>query len=96
MLDAMQADGTLGCFALTERLAGVNSGLVVQTTAEWKPESGRFLLRTPHDGACKNWISQGLTATKAVVMADLIVGGKSRGPHAFLIDLRDGRGPSRL
>ena len=71
---------------------GVNSGLVVQTTAEWRPENGQFLLRTPHDGACKNWISQGLTATKAVVMADLIVNGKSKGPHAFLIDLRDASG----
>lgn len=92
MLDEMQAEGTLGCFALTERLAGVNSGLVVQTTAEWRPDRGQFLLRTPHDGACKNWISQGLTATKAVVMADLIAGGESKGPHAFLIDLRDARG----
>jgi acyl-CoA oxidase len=61
-LEAMQHDGTLGCFALTERLAGVNSGLVVQTTATWHPGKGQFLLSTPHDGACKNWISQGLTA----------------------------------
>ena len=66
----------------------MNSGLVVQTTATWHPGKGQFLLRTPHDGACKNWISQGLTATKAVVMADLVVGGESKGPHAFLIDLR--------
>eukprot|EP00227_Mantoniella_beaufortii_P000632 CAMPEP_0197615092 /NCGR_PEP_ID=MMETSP1326-20131121/59855_1 /TAXON_ID=1155430 /ORGANISM="Genus nov. species nov., Strain RCC2288" /LENGTH=585 /DNA_ID=CAMNT_0043183973 /DNA_START=106 /DNA_END=1864 /DNA_ORIENTATION=+ len=87
-LEEMQREGTLGCFALTERLAGVNSGLVVQTTAEWHPRRGQFLLSTPHDGACKNWISQGLTATKAVVMADLLVGGTSKGPHAFLIDLR--------
>ena len=99
MLEGMQADGTLGCFALTERLAGVNSGLVVQTTAEWRPTTdktngvgGGFILHTPHDGACKNWISQGLTAKKAVVMADLIVGGESKGPHAFLINLRDARG----
>jgi len=91
-LERMQADGTLGCFALTERLAGVNSGLVVQTTATWLPEEARFLLRTPHDGACKNWISQGLTATKAVVVADLITRGTSRGPHAFLVDLRDAHG----
>ncbi len=93
-LDEMQRDGELGCFALTEKLAGVNSGLVVQTTARWVPDKGAFLLHTPHDGACKNWISQGLTACKAVVMADLIVGGESKGPHAFLVELRaKGSGP---
>jgi acyl-CoA oxidase len=96
-LRRMQTDGVLGCFALTERLAGVNSGLVVQTVAEWcpspdRPDGGRFLLRTPHDGARKNWISQGLTASTAVVFADLLVGGVSVGPHAFLIRLRDDDG----
>ena len=47
-----------------------------------------FLLDCPNEGAYKNWISQGLTADKCVVMADLRVGGKSFGPHAFLIDFR--------
>ena len=36
-LDAIQDAGQLGCFGLTERLAGVNSGLVVNTTARWDP-----------------------------------------------------------
>ena len=100
-LKQMQRDGTLGCFALTERLAGVNSGLVVRTTAEWIPDArradgGRFLLRTPDAGARKNWISQGLVAAKAVVVADLLVDAKSVGPHAFLVTLRDSRGrPSK-
>jgi acyl-CoA oxidase len=87
-LTRMRRDGTLGCFALTERLAGVNSGLVVQTTATYDPTADAFVLRTPHAGATKNWISQGLTATRAVVVADLIVDGASAGPHAFLIALR--------
>ena len=96
-LKQMQRDGTLGCFALTERLAGVNSGLVVHTTCAWIPDArrrdgGRFLLRTPHAGARKNWISQGLVATKAVVVADLLVNDRSVGPHAFLVTLRDARG----
>jgi len=96
-LKRMQRDGTLGCFALTERLAGVNSGLVVHTTAAWVPDArqkdgGRFLLRTPTDGATKNWISQGLVAAKAVVVADLLVNDESVGPHAFLVTLRDARG----
>lgn len=46
----------LGCFALTERLAGVNSGLVVDTTAEF--HDGHFIINTPTPSAAKNWISQ--------------------------------------
>jgi acyl-CoA oxidase len=88
-MSAMQEAGQLGCFGLTEKLAGVQSGLVVQTTMEWNQERQRFVLNTPHKGAQKNWISQGYTADKAVVMADLIVGGKSVGPHAFLMDFRN-------
>ncbi|GBG28060.1 Acyl-coenzyme A oxidase-like protein [Hondaea fermentalgiana] len=88
-LDDMQKAGTLGCFCLTEKYAGVNSGLVVQTTATWIPERQQFLLDTPNDGAKKNWISQGLTATSAVVIANLIVNGKSHGPHGFVMKIRD-------
>ena len=33
LLEQMQERGVLGCFALTEKLAGVNSGLVVRRTA---------------------------------------------------------------
>jgi len=83
-----QAKGQLGCFALTEKLAGVQSGLVVQTTAEWKEDKQTFILNTPHEGARKNWISQGFSADKAVVVADLTVGGERVGPHAFVVDFR--------
>merc|ERR1740130_583496 len=88
LLDEMQDKGELGCFGLTERLAGVNSGLVVNTTMTWHPEKQQFLLNSPNEGSFKNWISQGCTADKAVVMADLTVAGKSHGPHAFLMDFR--------
>jgi len=54
----------------------------------WHADKQQFLLDCPNEGAYKNWISQGLTADKCVVMADLRVGGKSYGPHAFLIDFR--------
>jgi len=89
LLDDMQQKGSLGCFALTEVLAGVNSGLVVNTTATWVPEKQQFLLETPNEGAKKNWISQGLTANLAVVIANLCVNGKFYGPHGFLIRIRD-------
>jgi acyl-CoA oxidase len=61
---------------LTEQLAGVQSGLVVETTAVWDEKTREFALNTPHAGARKNWISQGATADKAVVVASLTVAGK--------------------
>jgi len=88
-LDEMQDKGVLGCFCLTEKFAGVNSGLVVDTTATWMPDRQEFLLETSTEGSKKNWISQGLTATRAVVMANLCVGGKFYGPHGFLVQIRD-------
>jgi len=91
-LENIQAKGQLGCFALTERLAGVNSGLVVQTTATWNEAKRVFVLDSPTEGSCKYWISQGLTAEKATVIADLRVNNKSYGPHGFLIDMRSADG----
>ena len=38
--------------------AGVLSGLIVETTADWNPELQKFILHTPSDKAAKNWISQ--------------------------------------
>eukprot|EP00959_Pyramimonas_sp_CCMP1952_P143062 2995040-Pyramimonas_sp.AAC.1 len=87
-LSEMQDQGLLGCFGLTERLAGVSSGLVVNAVADWDNEANTFTINTLDVGAAKNWISQGLVADKAVVVADLRVGGKSYGPHAFFIDFR--------
>jgi acyl-CoA oxidase len=87
-LEEIQRKGQLGCFALTETLAGVNSGLVVGTKATWLPGEKAFVLESEGAGDRKNWISQGLVGDKAVVMADLHVAGRSHGPHAFLMDLR--------
>ena len=44
LLDRLQEEGKLGCFALTEKLAGVSSGLVVNTTCTWDPELKNFIL----------------------------------------------------
>jgi acyl-CoA oxidase len=84
----MQTEGELGCFALTEVTAGVSSGLVVETTATWDVRRRCFTLHTPNSGACKNWISQGLAADAAVVIASLLVDGKNMGPHAFYVKMR--------
>eukprot|EP00928_Gymnodinium_smaydae_P044340 TRINITY_DN2957_c0_g5_i1.p1 TRINITY_DN2957_c0_g5~~TRINITY_DN2957_c0_g5_i1.p1 ORF type:complete len:492 (-),score=67.66 TRINITY_DN2957_c0_g5_i1:153-1502(-) len=91
-LEDIQKRGSLGCFALTEKLAGVNSGMIVQTTAEWDDATQEFVIDSPTEGSHKNWISAGLCADLALVVADLKVAGKSYGPHAFLVDMRkDGK-----
>lgn len=87
-LEEIQRKGELGCFGLTEKLAGVNSGLVVKTQAFWEPSKQMFRLVSASEGAHKNWISQGLVADKCAVVADLNVDGKSYGPHGFLMDFR--------
>mmetsp|Transcript_42365 Transcript_42365/g.79386 ORF Transcript_42365/g.79386 Transcript_42365/m.79386 type:complete len:479 (+) Transcript_42365:66-1502(+) len=84
----IQKKGQVGCFGLTEVLAGVNSGLVVNTTAHWDPALQQFCIHSPDAGSHKNWISQGLVADMCVVVADLHVGRRSFGPHAFLMELR--------
>lgn len=92
LLDGYQKRGLLGCFALTEKLAGVNSGMVVQTTVEWDDAAQEFIIDSPTEGSRKNWISAGLCADVALVVADLRVAGKSHGPHALLVEMRkDGK-----
>eukprot|EP00930_Biecheleria_cincta_P069070 TRINITY_DN56861_c0_g1_i1.p1 TRINITY_DN56861_c0_g1~~TRINITY_DN56861_c0_g1_i1.p1 ORF type:complete len:466 (+),score=89.15 TRINITY_DN56861_c0_g1_i1:43-1440(+) len=91
-LDDIQKRGLLGCFALTEKLAGVNSGMIVQTTVEWDDAAQEFVIDSPTEGSHKNWISAGLCADLALVVADLKVAGKSYGPHALLVEMRkDGK-----
>jgi acyl-CoA oxidase len=89
MLEEIQESGELGCFALTEQLAGVNSGLVVDTRITWDNDNQNFVLESVGGGANKNWISQGLVGDKAVVLADLNVNNQSYGPHAFIMNLRE-------
>eukprot|EP01061_Rhynchopus_euleeides_P030328 TRINITY_DN50413_c0_g1_i1.p1 TRINITY_DN50413_c0_g1~~TRINITY_DN50413_c0_g1_i1.p1 ORF type:complete len:563 (+),score=269.99 TRINITY_DN50413_c0_g1_i1:42-1691(+) len=86
--------GELGSFLLTERAAGVLSGLIVDTTAtfvsaEEHPSGPGFLIQTPTPDACKVWISQGLEAEHGVVIARLFVKGKDMGPHGFIVRMND-------
>ena len=63
----------LGCFGLTEKFAGVSSGMVVESIAEVDLQMREFLLTSPNEGAYKNWISQGFvdgfSGAKAVTTA---------------------------
>jgi acyl-CoA oxidase len=85
--------GELGSFALTERQAGVLSGLVVEcearVTADGSGRQHHFVLSSlGKDAARKTWISQGLKANHSVVVARLVLAdGVDKGPHAFIVDL---------
>ncbi|KPI37836.1 Peroxisomal acyl-coenzyme A oxidase 1 [Cyphellophora attinorum] len=79
----------IGCYAQTELGHGSNvRGL--ETTATWNAEDKTFTIHSPHLTASKWWIgSLGKTANHAAVMAQLIINGKSYGPHPFVVQIRD-------
>ncbi len=85
-----QNSGALGCFAFTEKGAGVLSGAGVETTATYDSASDTFEIHSPTKTAVKNWISQGCYAEHAVILAELIMpDGTSRGPHLFWVKIAD-------
>ncbi|KAJ2659194.1 hypothetical protein IWW48_003630 [Coemansia sp. RSA 1200] len=78
----------LGCYAQTEIGHGSNvQGL--ETTCTYVPETDEFEVHTPSIRASKWWIgSLGVTATHAMVMAQLVVGGKNYGPNPVVVPIR--------
>jgi hypothetical protein len=91
-LYATQAGGDLGCFAFTECGAGVLSGAGVETTATFDEKREVFVIHTPVPSARKNWISQGMFAERAVILANLIFKGTNYGPHIFWARIADRKG----
>lgn len=88
-LDKAERYENIGCYAQTELGHGSNvRGL--ETTATWNPGEKNFTLHSPHLTASKWWIgSLGKAANYAVVMAQLVIGGKTYGPHPFVLQIRD-------
>ncbi|KAJ1974616.1 hypothetical protein H4R34_004654 [Dimargaris verticillata] len=78
----------LGCYAQTELGHGSNvQGL--ETTATFIPETNEFEIHSPSLTAAKWWSGGlGIVATHAIVMAQLVVKGKSYGPHPFVVPIR--------
>jgi acyl-CoA oxidase len=79
-----------GCFAMTE--TGHGSDVQhLRTTATY--DNGEFVVHTPHQSARKDYIGNAARDGRAaVVFAQLVTGGRSRGVHAFLVPIRDGEG----
>ena len=91
LADAMNAR-LLGCFAMTEHGHGSDVA-AVQTTATYDPATEQFTVHTPIESARKEYIGNAAEHGQlAVVFAQLITGGASRGVHAFVVPLRGADG----
>ncbi|KAK0524752.1 hypothetical protein OC842_005731 [Tilletia horrida] len=88
-LEPAYANQITGCYAQTELGHGSNvQGL--ETTATWIEQDKEFEIHSPSLTASKWWIGGlGRSADHAILMAQLIVNGKRKGPHPFIIQIRD-------
>ncbi|WCJ25854.1 Peroxisomal acyl-coenzyme A oxidase 1 [Euphorbia peplus] len=78
----------IGCYAQTELGHGSNvQGL--ETTATFDQETDEFVIHSPTLTSSKWWPGGlGKVSTHAVVYARLMIGGKQRGVHGFIVQLR--------
>ncbi|SEF27159.1 Acyl-coenzyme A oxidase [Amycolatopsis pretoriensis] len=82
--------GLLGCFAMTEHGHG-SDVQHLRTTATFA--DGGFVVHTPDTMAQKEYIGNAARDGRmAVVFAQLVTGGESRGVHAFMVPIRDESG----
>ncbi|XP_070578544.1 acyl-coenzyme A oxidase-like protein [Ptychodera flava] len=80
-----------GMFAMSERGHGSNVRQL-QTEAHYDPGAQEFVINTPCEDAQKIYIGNALQGNYACVFAQLIVDRKSKGPHAFIVPIRDENG----
>ena len=62
----------------------------LETTATYDPATETFIINSPTISSAKWWIGDlGVYCTHAAMFAQLIIGEKSHGLHAFLVPIRD-------
>ncbi|MDP9794000.1 acyl-CoA oxidase [Catenuloplanes nepalensis] len=91
-LPGIVAGDVMGCFAMTETGHGSDVQRL-RTTAVYDPGTQSFDLHTPYEAARKDYIGNAARDGRmAVVFAQLIVGERRHGVHAFLVPIRDDGG----
>lgn len=86
---AVNLNGVIGCFGMTELGHGSNVA-GVETLAEYDSSTDEFVINTPTLTATKWWIGGAAeTASHAIVFARMIVAGRDYGPQPFVCPLRD-------
>lgn len=87
-LSDLVAGRLLGCFAMTETGHGSNVQ-ALGTVARYEVDTQEFVITTPDDSARKDYIGNAAEHGElAVVFAQLEVGGRSEGVHAFVVPIR--------
>ncbi|XP_058523592.1 acyl-coenzyme A oxidase-like protein [Ochotona princeps] len=87
----LQEQKYTGMFAMTERGHGSNVR-GIQTEATFDLSAQEFVIDTPCEDAEKMYIGNAMHGNYAVVFAQLIIHGKSQGPHCFIVPIRDENG----
>uniref|UniRef100_A0A2K6BZ52 Acyl-CoA oxidase/dehydrogenase middle domain-containing protein n=1 Tax=Macaca nemestrina TaxID=9545 RepID=A0A2K6BZ52_MACNE len=87
----LQKQKYTGMFAMTER--GHRSNVRgIQTEATVDLSAQEFVIDTPCENAEKMYIGNAMYRNYAAVFAQLIVDGRSQGPHCFMVLVRDENG----
>ncbi|XP_054198789.1 acyl-coenzyme A oxidase-like protein isoform X12 [Homo sapiens] len=87
----LQEQKYTGMFAMTERGHGSNAR-GIQTEATFDLSAQEFVIDTPCENAEKMYIGNAMYGNYAAVFAQLIIDGRSQGPHCFIVPVRDENG----
>ncbi|XP_074253064.1 acyl-coenzyme A oxidase-like protein isoform X3 [Saimiri boliviensis] len=87
----LQEQKYTGMFAMTERGHGSNVR-GIQTEATFDLSAQEFVIDRPCEDAEKMYIGNAMYGNYAAVFAQLIIDGRSQGPHCFIVPVRDENG----